>query len=146
MAEKRTDFQRSVEQEEIIRADPDIPTLVRSGPGTGKTFVMVERAKELIDQMIQSGVEDPFSKMIVTTHTKQAANELRERLETVFGKQNTDFMRLGTLHSIGLRMMQKNLSPHTNYRPMIDHPRASGWQKMHDAVIEAAGGLCQGPG
>lgn len=65
--------------------------LVVSCPGSGKTTVIVNRTKKIID----SGV--PSEKILVITFTKEAATQMKARYEKLYGKSNVMF---GTIHSI----------------------------------------------
>lgn len=81
----------------------DGPVLIIAGPGSGKTFTLVERIVYLITQ---KGVA-PES-LFVVTFTDKAARELTTRISnrlTELGiKFNLNEMYLGTFHSICLRL------------------------------------------
>lgn len=83
----------------------DGPVLIIAGPGSGKTFTLVERIVYLITQ---KGVE-PES-LLVVTFTDKAARELTTRISnrlTALGiKFNLNEMYLGTFHSICLRLLE----------------------------------------
>lgn len=83
----------------------DGPVLIIAGPGSGKTFTLVERIVYLI---IQKGIA-PES-LLVVTFTDKAARELTTRISnrlTEVGVQfNLNEMYLGTFHSICLRMLE----------------------------------------
>lgn len=80
------------------------PVLIIAGPGSGKTFTLVERIVYLITQ---KGVA-PES-LFVVTFTDKAARELTTRISnrlTDLGiKFNLNEMYLGTFHSICLRLL-----------------------------------------
>ena len=92
------------EQLEAILAT-DGPVLIIAGPGSGKTFTLVERIVYLITQ---KGVA-PES-LFVVTFTDKAARELTTRISnrlTDLGiKFNLNEMYLGTFHSICLRLLE----------------------------------------
>lgn len=76
-----------------------------AGPGTGKTKVLVSRvAYLLIKEKIQP------NRIVVTTFTKKAANEMTERLAVLLNGsgQNIDIAKLliGTFHSICFRILK----------------------------------------
>lgn len=81
------------------------PVLIIAGPGSGKTFTLVERIVYLITQ---NGVA-PES-LFVVTFTDKAARELTTRISnrlTELGiKFNLNEMYLGTFHSICLRLLE----------------------------------------
>lgn len=81
------------------------PLLIIAGPGSGKTFTLVERIVYLITQ---KGVA-PES-LFVVTFTDKAARELTTRISnrlTEIGiKFNLNEMYLGTFHSICLRILE----------------------------------------
>ena len=83
----------------------DGPVLIIAGPGSGKTFTLVERIVFLITQ---KGVA-PES-LFVVTFTDKAARELTTRISnrlTDLGiKFNLNEMYLGTFHSICLRLLE----------------------------------------
>ncbi|WP_018079573.1 ATP-dependent helicase [Thiobacillus denitrificans] len=92
------------QQVEAILAT-DGPVLIIAGPGSGKTFTLVERIVYLITQ---KGVV-PES-LLVVTFTDKAARELTTRISnrlTDLGiKFNLNEMYLGTFHSICLRLLE----------------------------------------
>ena len=58
------------------------PALVVAGPGAGKTFVITERVKNLIQKKKVNS-----SKILVTTFTEKAATELKVRLAKTIGDE-----------------------------------------------------------
>lgn len=83
------------------------PVLIIAGPGSGKTFTLVERVVYLITQ---KGVA-PES-LFVVTFTDKAARELTTRISNRLAelriKFNLNEMYLGTFHSICLRLLEDN--------------------------------------
>ena len=81
------------------------PVLIIAGPGSGKTFTLVERIVYLITQ---KGIA-PES-FLVVTFTDKAARELTTRISNRLGELNIQFnlneMYLGTFHSICLRLLE----------------------------------------
>ena len=72
---------------------------VVAGPGTGKTRTLVARIAHLI---AQEGV--PPKEITAVTFTRQAAQELRERLEAELGgKQALRGLTVGTFHAVCLQ-------------------------------------------
>lgn len=83
----------------------DGPVLIIAGPGSGKTFTLVERIVYLITH---KGVA-PES-LLVVTFTDKAARELTTRISNRLAELDIHFnlneMYLGTFHSICLRMLE----------------------------------------
>lgn len=72
----------------------DGPMLVIAGPGSGKTLVITERTRFLIDEGYAS--ED---QILVITFTKAAATEMKNRFLTL-RKTGTTRVSFGTFHSV----------------------------------------------
>ena len=83
----------------------DGPVLIIAGPGSGKTFTLVERVVYLITQKGAT----PES-LFVVTFTEKAARELTTRISNRLTELNIKFnlneMYLGTFHSICLRLIE----------------------------------------
>ena len=97
-------FTPTLAQQEIID-HTEGPALVIAGPGSGKTFTLVERILHLLVDM-----EVPPESLFVATFTEKAARELQDRisnslLEKGF-KINLEDMYLGTFHSICLKILE----------------------------------------
>ncbi len=90
--------------------------LVLAGPGTGKTFTIIQRIKS----MIESGIEP--SKILCLTFTDAAANEMKVRLEKELDKQSVD-VDIFTYHSFCCNLIdlypEEFELPH-NYKIMTD--------------------------
>ena len=93
------------EKQNLIINDSKYPAAVIAGPGTGKTFTLVQKIISLIKN-------EGFSpnKILVTTFTKKAANELIERVESGLKKENieadTSNMLIGNFHSLALSFLK----------------------------------------
>ena len=82
------------------------PGLVLSGPGSGKTFVLINRIWTLISEY---GI-DPSS-ILVFTFTRAAANEMKERFEKKLEEENVelyDLPNFGTFHSIFFEILRES--------------------------------------
>ena len=83
----------------------DGPLLIIAGPGSGKTFTLVERIVYLIKQKGAT----PES-LLVVTFTEKAAAELTTRISNRLLKLdlriNLNEMYLGTFHGICLRLLE----------------------------------------
>lgn len=90
------------------------PLIVIAGPGTGKTYTLINRALNLIINMHV----DP-SKILFATFTEKSSHELLTRLSNALNDRSVDFnpyeMYLGTFHSICLRIIKENIA-YTNLK------------------------------
>lgn len=77
------------------------PCLVIAGPGSGKTAVLTQRVRALIN----SGV--PADQVLVITFTKAAAIEMKERFEGISEEKSQ--VTFGTFHSLFWGIIQKEL-------------------------------------
>lgn len=92
----------TAEQAAAAHAGPDGAFLVAAGPGTGKTFTMVERFRWLAREM---GLE--VESVLAVTFTDAAAAELRERLQAELARPLEDAW-IGTFHAICARLLRDN--------------------------------------
>ncbi len=76
------------------------PMLVLAGPGSGKTLVITERTRRLI----QSRGVDP-SHILVITFTKSAAAEMKERFRTLMGGRRYP-VTFGTFHAVFFQILK----------------------------------------
>ena len=90
-------------QQEVVEYRGDKPLLVEAGPGSGKTRVIIERVKFLINEL----KINPDSLLIIT-FTKKAANELKERLASDIPKDIINQMQISTIHSFCFDFLKKN--------------------------------------
>jgi DNA helicase-2/ATP-dependent DNA helicase PcrA len=86
------------QQEEAIKY-LDTPLLIVAGPGTGKTRVLTEK----VIYLVKNGF-DP-NKILVSTFTIKAANEIKERIRIHLGDK-VENMQISTIHSFCLKMLQ----------------------------------------
>ena len=95
----------NVEQKKAIETTED-PVLIIAGPGTGKTYTLVERVIHLIrDRNV------PPEQILIATFTNKAAKELitriTNRLSGDKGGINVNEMYVGTFHSICHRIIKE---------------------------------------
>ena len=86
------------EQQDVID-HKDGPALVLAGPGTGKTHVVVERVKKLVEQNVD---ED---KILCVTFTEKATEEMQTRLADM-GNMDT---KVSTFHSFCKEVCEDHL-------------------------------------
>lgn len=87
------------EQKEAIM-HRDGPAMVLAGPGAGKTYVITNRVKALIDEY---GVKP--EQILVVTFSKAAAVEMKERFEMLTGERRLP-VRFGTFHSVFFQILR----------------------------------------
>lgn len=78
----------------------DGPMLVLAGPGSGKTFVITNRTKYLIEEY---GINP--SNILVITFTKAAALEMKERFVKLMQEETTS-VSFGTFHAVFFKILK----------------------------------------
>ena len=105
---KSFDYGEANEAQKKAIETTDGPVLITAGPGTGKTFTLIQRALYLIQV---KGIMP--EKIFMATFTEKAAKELITRISNVLLKKgillNLNEMYIGTFHSICLRFIKENL-------------------------------------
>jgi len=99
-------------------------TVVVSGAGSGKTHLLTERVRSLLDQGV------PPAEVMVTTYTTKAAAELLERLDS----KGITGITVGTMHSISYRMLGVR---EKNFDRMIELAAKLGKRRFTLLVDEA---------
>ena len=79
----------------------DGPMMVLAGPGSGKTTVITNRTRALIEDY---GVKPEH--ILVITFTRAAAKEMRERFEKLIGLTNSR-VHFGTFHSVYFGILKR---------------------------------------
>lgn len=102
------DFGNSNEGQRTAISSADGPVLIIAGPGTGKTYTLVQRTVYLIEEC---GVR-PES-IFIATFTEKAAKELITRITNELSERgisvNINEMYIGTFHSLCLRILKEHL-------------------------------------
>jgi len=116
------DFGNANDAQKLAITTVDGPVLITAGPGTGKTFTLVQRAIYLIQE---HGVEP--EQIMMATFTEKAAKELITRITNELAERdiivNINEMYIGTFHSLCLRIIKENLEYtrlKKNYRTLDD--------------------------
>ncbi len=90
------------EQLAAAHAGPAGAFLIAAGPGTGKTFTMVERYRWLVREK-----RVPAESVLAVTFTEAAAAQLRERLTQELGEPLEEAW-IGTFHGICARLLREH--------------------------------------
>ncbi len=97
MSKSYVDSLNSPQREAVLQHEG--PLMIIAGAGSGKTRVLTYRTANLIE----NGV-DPFQ-ILLLTFTNKAAGEMRNRIETVVGK-NARNIWMGTFHSVFAKILR----------------------------------------
>lgn len=102
------DFGNANEAQRKAISTSDGPVLITAGPGTGKTYTLVQRAIYLIKEK-----QIKPEQIMIATFTEKAAKELITRITNELAARdisvNVNEMYVGTFHSICLRILKENL-------------------------------------
>lgn len=116
------DFGNANDNQKLAVTSADGPVLITAGPGTGKTYTLVQRAIYLITER---GIAP--ENIFIATFTEKAAKELIIRITNELAAKNIpaniNEMYIGTFHSICLRLLKENMEYtrlHKNYRLLDD--------------------------
>ena len=119
--DKMLGLENATESQKEAITTTEGPLLIIAGPGTGKTFTLVERTIYLI---AEKGVKP--ENIMIATFTEKAAKEIITTITNELDKLdlyvNINEMYIGTFHSICLRILKENIeytNLKKNYR-MID--------------------------
>ena len=107
-----------VQKEAIMFADGAMQVL--AGPGSGKTFVTIQRIKYLIEIC---GVEP--SSILVITFTKAAANEMKQRFYALMKEQMLP-VNFGTFHAIFYHILRQTGQYHRKRKRHLLRMRRTG--------------------
>jgi DNA helicase-2/ATP-dependent DNA helicase PcrA len=77
------------------------PALVLAGPGTGKTRVLTERIRHLIQEHHISP-----DRILAVTFTNKAAQEMRDRLKTGLDQSQLNAVTISTIHALGYSILK----------------------------------------
>lgn len=102
------DFGNANDSQRKAISTTDGPVLITAGPGTGKTYTLVQRAIYLIEER---GVKP--EEIFIATFTEKAAKELITRITNELASRdiaiNVNEMYIGTFHSLCLRIIKEHL-------------------------------------
>lgn len=122
------DFGNANEGQRLAISTADGPVLITAGPGTGKTFTLVQRAIYLIQEC---GVAP--EQIMMATFTEKAAKELVTRITNELASRdivvNVNEMYIGTFHSLCLRIIKEHLE-FTRLKGTIEH-----WMPLTKTIL-----------
>ncbi|HPE38138.1 MAG TPA: ATP-dependent helicase [Bacillota bacterium] len=102
------DFRGANDGQKAAISTTNGPVLITAGPGTGKTFTLVQRAIYLIQEC---GIAP--EQIMMATFTEKAAKELVTRITNELAAKdiivNVNEMYIGTFHSLCLRIIKEHL-------------------------------------
>ena len=102
------DFGNANEGQRSAITTVDGPVLITAGPGTGKTYTLVQRTIYLIKER---GIKP--ENIFIATFTEKAAKELLTRITNEFALRNISVnineMYIGTFHSLCLRIIREHI-------------------------------------
>ena len=111
------------------------PVLILAGPGTGKTFTLVQRTVYLIQE---KGVKP--EEIMLATFTKKAANELYTRIseELLYRnvKCNLHEMYIDTIHGICLRLIKEHLDASSLRKNFVPLDEIAQQQFVYEHALE----------
>ena len=124
------------------------PTLVRGGPGTGKSTVAIYRAREMIRVLREAGVAEP--RLLFTTYTNALVTSSRQLLRSLLGDdvicvdvRTADSLVGHILGRCGMNMPRPNASKRETLRTAalasIQFPGNALQQAAHSRTIERLG-------
>ena len=114
-------------------ASPFKKNLVMAGAGAGKTRVVVERAKLLVDRGVSP------QKLLFITYSNDATDELKRRLKKNFGNvlNSVNFPKVMTIHEFSRRCFSKiNKDLKQTYEERPTSPIYETWKKLLNGMIK----------
>ena len=100
----RKNLEYTPEQKEIIQYEGETPMLVLAGPGTGKTFCLIERVKFLLDTGFEA------ENIIFLTLTNAVVEDMIQKLEEEsrrLKKKEIARVRVSTVHGLSIQILRE---------------------------------------
>lgn len=93
VVDKASTVKLDEQQLAAVEADPNRPALVLAGAGSGKTRTLTLRVAHLIEHGADPG------KIVATTFSRKAADEMKERLAPIIGR-DVEKLMVNTIHGL----------------------------------------------
>ena len=97
-------LQLDPEQEKAVRRALDGPSMVRGGPGTGKSLVALYRVKALIERALAAGEQPP--RILFTTYTNSLVQFSRQLL-TGLVPEHMDNVKVSSIDRLAIEVVTK---------------------------------------
>ncbi|RMD51929.1 MAG: DNA helicase II, partial [Nitrospirae bacterium] len=112
--------------------------VVSAGPGTGKTFTLIQRIIHLIKER-----NVPHKKCTVITFTNKAADEVRQRLRAEIGEK-VDEMFVGTFHNFSLSKLRQGMPELKVINENIRREIAKEYSLLESDILDELNNLSMG--
>lgn len=110
----------------------DGPSLVIAGAGSGKTRVLTYKIVDLL----RAGYE-PW-RILALTFTNKAAREMKERIKSVVGENVASKLRMGTFHSVFLRILRAH-AEEIGFKPSFSIYDSADSKSLLKSIIKDLG-------
>lgn len=120
------------EAQKIAITHKEGPMMVLAGPGSGKTTVITERTRYLIEQG-----KIPPSHILVITFTKAAATEMRQRFDQLMGKKLS--VSFGTFHAVFFTILRHAYGYRYEHILTEEHKRQMIQEVLYEEQVDMAG-------
>ena len=114
------------DQRHIVEADYNGPARVIGGAGTGKTVIVVHRAKELASRCRND------DRVLVTTYSRTLADDISARLESICTKAELGRIDVNTLDSITIPLSPRYIKYNRKERGYSASPLAVAWRNAQE--------------
>ena len=92
------------EPQRLAASTIDGPVLILAGAGSGKTRTVTYRIAHMIDNL-----KIPGNQILGVSFTNKAAKEMRERVQTLLGRNKMKGLTLSTFHSLGVKILRSEI-------------------------------------
>lgn len=115
-------------QTEVIQRDYNGPARIIGGAGTGKTVVIVHRAKRLAHHCVGN------EKVLVTTYGKTLEQDIYERLKSICSPQELDHIDVKTVDKLTFDLVQSYLKQRIAYESSKKPCFSNAWRQAMQEV------------